>query len=176
MKNLLFILLSIISISLFSCKTKDVNKMPRQTYINEHYKELKDMLPEAEVTIIEDTIKVLFPNNLLFKTDEHQLNESTTDLMKRLANCINKFNKTSILVCGHTDNTGSEKYNQDLSQKRANAAMNALLTNSVDNARLNAWGFGHRQPLADNSSEKNRALNRRVEFVIMINQNATFKK
>lgn len=176
MKNLLFILLSIISISIFSCKTKDVNRMPRHTYINEHYKELKDLLPEAEVTIIKDTIKVLFPNNLLFQTNEHVINSSTQELMQRLANCVNKFNKTSIMVCGHTDNVGQPEYNQELSQKRADAAMNVLINNKVAKERLHAWGFGHRQPLVENTSDENKALNRRVEFIILINENAVFKK
>lgn len=176
MKNALYFLLGIFMFSLFACKTKDVNKLPKKQYVNNQYKELKDLLPEAQVSIINDTIKVLFPNNLLFSTNEFKMNESTYLLMERFANCLNKYNKTTIIVSGHTDNVGKSEYNQELSRKRAESAMDLLIEFSVNKSRLHSWGFGDRQPLVENDTEENRMLNRRVEFIILIDDDSLFKK
>src|SRR5690606_3107656 len=127
MKRLIYIILPIFVLLMFSCKTKDVNKLSRESYIQQQYKELKDLLPEAQVSILNDTIKVLFPNNLLFETAEYQINDSTLPLLQRLSICVNKYNKTTILVCGHTDNVGQPESNQVLSQKRAESAMDVLI-------------------------------------------------
>ncbi|MEO0086143.1 MAG: OmpA family protein, partial [candidate division WOR-3 bacterium] len=71
-------------------------------------------------------------------------------------------------IQGHTDNIGSDAYNQRLSEERAMSVVNQLVQNSgIAAGRLTAIGYGESQPVADNSTEAGRALNRRVEFVVL---------
>lgn len=134
-----------------------------------NYNELKDLLPEAQVTIVNDTIKILFPNNLLFKTAQSELSSTVDPLMERFAVCLNKYKKTSIMVTGHTDNVGNFESNIALSTKRAESASNRLAELKVVKERLHTWGHGDQYPIASNDAEETRILNRRVEFIILIN-------
>jgi outer membrane protein OmpA-like peptidoglycan-associated protein len=70
-------------------------------------------------------------------------------------------------VQGHTDSTGSKALNQRLSQARADAVMNALVSRGVEKGRLTAKGYGQDMPIADNTSEEGRQKNRRVQFSIV---------
>ena len=72
-----------------------------------------------------------------------------------------------IRVEGHTDSDGGETYNLDLSQSRAEAVVDHLVTRGIDRARLDPAGFGKRRPVADNDSEEGKSRNRRVEFLIV---------
>ncbi len=80
---------------------------------------------------------------------------------------LKKYNQTLINVYGHTDSTGSDQYNQALSQRRANAVSSYLATQGVSQQRMIAQGFGESRPIADNGSEAGRAQNRRVEIQIV---------
>jgi len=75
-----------------------------------------------------------------------------------------------IEIGGHTDQQGSESYNMILSAKRANAVVNALISSGVVPERLKSKGYGFSSPVADNSTESGRALNRRTEFKILENR------
>ena len=79
---------------------------------------------------------------------------------------LKEYNKTSVSVYGHADSTGSDAYNQQLSERRALSVSNYLAAQGVAPARLKAIGFGESSPIADNSTEYGRAANRRVEIVI----------
>lgn len=71
-------------------------------------------------------------------------------------------------IQGHTDSKGSDEYNQDLSERRAQSVVNYLVTQlSIDRARLVAKGYGEAMPIATNDTDEGRALNRRVEFFIL---------
>lgn len=74
---------------------------------------------------------------------------------------------TEILIEGHCDSDGSDAYNLDLSERRANSVQRFLLAHGVEPSRLRAQGFGRSRPIADNSTLEGRALNRRVEFTIL---------
>ena len=79
---------------------------------------------------------------------------------------LNKYEKTVLLIKGHTDDTGSESYNQELSERRANAVKNLLTAYNVNVQRVTTVGMGEFQPKVPNTSDANRQINRRVELSI----------
>jgi outer membrane protein OmpA-like peptidoglycan-associated protein len=79
---------------------------------------------------------------------------------------LKKFNKTVVDVTGHTDNTGSDSHNQDLSQRRAVAVATILANQGVDQRRFYIEGKGEGDPIASNATESGRSQNRRVEIQI----------
>jgi outer membrane protein OmpA-like peptidoglycan-associated protein len=79
---------------------------------------------------------------------------------------LNQYPETTIMIAGHTDSTGSETQNQQLSERRAMAVKNALSGQGVDPARMSAVGYGESKPIADNNTESGRQTNRRVAITI----------
>lgn len=168
MKKILYAIL-ILSTSIFftsCCGTKNT-KQTKQEYMAANYKLLKDTLPEAQVSLLNDTIKVLFPNNLLFNVGSSTLSSAVDPVMKKFAGALNQYQQTQILITGHTDNSGDEQMNLQLSKDRANSTKQSLLNNGVLDSRMYTWGLGDRQPLVPNTTDENKALNRRVEFVVL---------
>lgn len=151
---------------LFSCAASRKSSSPHQ-YMNKQYMELKGILNEAEVSIIKDSVKVIFPNNVLFASASDQLKEEIRPTFARFADVLKKYDKTKIIVTGYTDNTGTDQYNNELSEKRAVSGKQLLMENGVASERMYTWGFGSRVPAASNDTEEGRAKNRRVEFVIL---------
>lgn len=110
------------------------------------------------VNIIDLSIK--FDNNSSEIKNQYQKNlESFTNLLKQ--------NKSlTAVIEAHTDSKGSESYNQILSDKRANAVMNALKSSNIDSSRLRAIGYGESQPIATNDTAEGKAINRRVTALV----------
>ena len=88
----------------------------------------------------------------------------------KLANVLQKYPDTNIEILGHTDDKGTNAYNQRLSQRRAASASSYLRSQGIANARVTTKGLGETDPKVPNDSEAGRADNRRVEFVITANQ------
>ncbi len=86
--------------------------------------------------------------------------DELTELMER-------YPKLRLEIQGHTDNIGGEEFNQNLSDARAKAVMREMIKRGIEEKRLRARGFGMSQPVAPNDSERNRALNRRTQFVVL---------
>ncbi|HTN18067.1 MAG TPA: OmpA family protein [Chitinophagaceae bacterium] len=132
------------------------------------YKKLKRSLKSsALVSHLNDTVKVIFPSNLMFGFNSASINEPIIPKMQRFALALNKFDRTAVLISGHTDNKGAEQYNNELSGRRADSAKVVLSQYQVKPERINTWGMGMRHPVASNETDEGRALNRRVEFVIL---------
>lgn len=148
--------------ALMSCAPKS-----KKAYMNKTYKRLNRTLKFAIVSNLNDTVKVIFPSNLMFDFNSVAIYESVMPKIHRFAKTLNKYNKTAILINGHSDNIGEEQYNKDLSAKRADTAKRALMRYNVAPERMSTWGMGMRHPIADNQTEEGRARNRRVEFVIL---------
>ena len=106
------------------------------------------------------------PQDLLFATDSASLRPDLTSDIRTVAASLLKYPNSRIEVIGHTDNTGSAAYNQDLSQRRAVSVANVLRESGVPNGRISAYGRGEDQPIASNLSAQGRAQNRRVEIII----------
>lgn len=165
-KKLLFIIVVLFSAQMIasSCGTPKT----KHAYMRKTYKKLKRSLKSsAHVSQLNDTVKVIFPSNLMFDFNSASISETIIPKMQRFATALNKFDRTAILVNGHTDNKGAEQYNNELSSRRADSAKIVLSQFKVQPERINTWGMGMRHPVASNETEEGRALNRRVEFVIL---------
>ena len=139
----------------------------KKEYMQKTYTEIKNTLQEADVVMIEDSIKVLFPDHIVYLSkDELPSSDYTTPLMN-FSKLLLKYKKTNILVTGHSDNKGKELSNKALSAKRAENIKNILIQNGVASYRLKSWGIGSRSPVASNETKEGRDKNRRVEFVVL---------
>lgn len=121
----------------------------------------------VSVTRVGNNIILNMPSNITFATDQDQVVPAFYQTLNSVALVLNKYNQTLINVFGHTDSTGSDSYNQALSQRRAFAVSNYLTSQGVNPQRLIAQGYGESRPIADNSTETGRAQNRRVEIQIV---------
>ena len=139
----------------------------KSEYMQKTFTEIQNALPEAEVKLIEDSIKVLFPNNIIYNRGEVYPNSNYQTPIRTFCQLLKKYNKTDILVTGHTDSRGDKQKNRMLSEQRAKNIVSILNDYQVNRSRLNAMGLGDLSPIADNASEEGRAINRRVEFVVL---------
>ena len=113
-----------------------------------------------------DVLAVTFRSDYLFAVGSANLNAGAFNEISRVSRVLNQYPDTSIQVAGHTDSTGSEEFNQTLSEQRASNVKNALVGQGVDPNRISTIGFGESAPVADNSTESGRQLNRRVVITI----------
>lgn len=138
---------------------------------------IKDEIPGAEVTRVGEGINVTFNENnpdgskagVYFATNLSDINSNSKLALDKLVKVFNAYPETNILIEGHTDDVGDAAYNETLSQKRATSVGNYLKAANIAPSRLTIKWYGELQPKADNSSDANRALNRRVEFAITAN-------
>ncbi len=108
-------------------------------------------------------------NNIFFETGKSELKTESFVELDRVVQFLNDNPKVIIELSGHTDNVGNKESNKSLSQKRADAVMQYLVSKGIDPSRLVAKGYGMEKPVADNSTEEGKAQNRRVEFTILEN-------
>ena len=114
-----------------------------------------------------DVLTVTFKSDFLFSVNSSTLLPGAYDELERVAQVLNQYPQTTIRIAGHTDGTGSEAYNQKLSERRALSVKNALVDMKVDPARMTTIGYGKSRPIADNATEAGRQQNRRVEIRII---------
>lgn len=128
--------------------------------------ELRGINGQFNVTNMGDYLVVNMPQDVLFSVDSAALRPDLTRDIKAVAQNLMRYPNSQIQIVGHTDNTGSASYNQDLSQRRAVSVANVLRESGVPNARISAFGRGEDQPIASNLTPEGRAQNRRVEIII----------
>ena len=104
----------------------------------------------------------------MFATNSSTLSDASRSALRKLAESLNQNPDTDIKIVGHTDNTGNVDYNQTLSEKRAKSVFDYLMVDQgVSSKRMEFEGKGIHEPIADNSTVEGRALNRRVEIIIL---------
>ncbi|MBN2185369.1 MAG: OmpA family protein [Candidatus Krumholzibacteriota bacterium] len=138
-------------------------------YMDKQAEEIERDLEGAKVERVGEGIKITFDSGILFDVDRAALQPAAKTDLERLAVILNKYSDTNILIEGHTDSTGSEEHNMELSRKRAEAVAAQLAAVSVDPVRFTLVGYGEIQPIATNDTELGRKQNRRVELAIMAN-------
>ncbi|KAJ8138832.1 hypothetical protein OY671_007954 [Metschnikowia pulcherrima] len=112
-------------------------------------------------------ILVNSPNGVTFDTDSSAIKPTFRDTSDKVAQSLNQYPDSSIDVYGHTDSTGSDAYNQALSERRARAVADYSTSRGVSYSRIRSQGFGETQPVASNDTEAGRSANRRVEIKIV---------
>jgi len=121
----------------------------------------------VSVTRIGDNITLNMPGNVTFATDSSDLNPAFFDVLNSVSKVLIEFDQTVVEVAGHTDSTGSDTYNQSLSERRAGSVGQYLQSQSIASQRLITIGLGESMPVADNGSAAGRQSNRRVEITMV---------
>lgn len=121
----------------------------------------------VSVTRMGDNITLNMPGNITFATNSSDLNPAFFDVLTSVSKVLKEFDKTIVEVAGHTDSTGTEEYNQGLSERRANTVSQYLSGRGISGQRLITVGMGELRPIADNSTAEGRAANRRVEITMV---------
>ena len=131
--------------------------------------EIKQTVPGATVTREGEGILVKFDSGILFDTDKSALKAEAQSNLQKLAASLQNNPETNILIVGHTDNTGSDAHNMNLSEQRAASVKSFIAAANVASSRLKTSGKGETEPIADNTTVDGRSKNRRVEIVIVAN-------
>jgi outer membrane protein OmpA-like peptidoglycan-associated protein len=134
-------------------------------YMDRQEQELRNVVASSEAASIrrsEDVLVATFKGETFFNHDSSMLLPGGYTEVSRIAGILNKYNQTQIEVGGHTDSTGDEQYNQQLSMRRADAVKNALVQQGINPSRIRTYGYGESRPISSNA-----ATNRRVEITII---------
>jgi outer membrane protein OmpA-like peptidoglycan-associated protein len=116
--------------------------------------------------VSDDMLLVHFDSDVLFAVDSATLDVGARSTLDQAAAVFLEYPKTAIVVQGHTDSTGSETHNQDLSERRATMVRNYLVSRGVEDARMTAIGYGEGEPIASNDTSEGRERNRRVDLLL----------
>jgi len=132
--------------------------------------EIKNEVPGAKVERVGEGIVVEFSSAVLFGFDQSGLTSKSESTLDDLITILNKYPDTNLEIQGHTDNKGTDEYNQGLSERRAGSVASYLKSHGVSAGRVRTVGFGKNSPKYSNDTESGRAQNRRVEFLITANE------
>jgi outer membrane protein OmpA-like peptidoglycan-associated protein len=137
-------------------------------YMDKQEAKLREQLQGSGVSVTRsgDNIILNMPSNITFEVDSFALRSEFTNVLNSVALVLNEYKSTLVTIAGHTDSTGSDAYNMDLSQKRALTVGEYLQGQKVALERLAATGYGETRPIATNDTPEGRALNRRVEITL----------
>ncbi|HET9940258.1 MAG TPA: OmpA family protein, partial [Candidatus Eisenbacteria bacterium] len=133
--------------------------------MDEKAQELEAKLPGAKVDRVGEGILVTFPSGLLFDFDSDAVRGEASHNLNTLAESLEKYDNSDLLIVGHTDDVGTESYNQGLSERRADAAANYLRARGVRRS-IRTVGRGEDEPIVSNATDEGRSKNRRVEVAI----------
>jgi outer membrane protein OmpA-like peptidoglycan-associated protein len=138
-------------------------------YMDRQAAEMERDLEGARIERIGEGIKITWSGGVLFDVDRADLRPEAQAELVKLGDILEKYDDTNILVEGHTDATGTEEYNMDLSLRRSSSVATFLAFQGVGRDRLDAVGYGELQPVASNETAAGRQQNRRVEVAIWAN-------
>ena len=137
-------------------------------YMDQQEAKLREKMAGTGVTVTRDGDNIILnmPSNITFDVNSSTLNPSFTNVLEGVSMVMQEYESTLVTIAGHTDSTGSESYNQELSRKRALSVAENLNAQGVAVERLAAVGYGEQYPVVSNDTAEGRAQNRRVEISI----------
>jgi outer membrane protein OmpA-like peptidoglycan-associated protein len=135
-------------------------------YMDEQEKKLRRQTAGTGVGVTRDGDQLVLdmPSEITFATGSANLDPAFRATLDKVAQTLTEYEKTYVDVMGHTDSTGSDAFNQTLSEQRSSSVASYLTQKGVQSARLATKGYGESQPRASNTTEEGRASNRRVEI------------
>jgi outer membrane protein OmpA-like peptidoglycan-associated protein len=135
-------------------------------YMDQQEKKLRQQTAGTGVKVVRegDNLVLDMPSELTFAVGSANIEPNFRATLDKVASTLGQYEKTYVDVMGHTDSTGSDDYNQGLSERRASSVAGYLGSRGVQQARLATKGYGESQPVASNTTEEGRAANRRVEI------------
>lgn len=138
-------------------------------YMDRQEAELRQKLAGTGVSVtrMDDDIVLNMPGNITFETNQSAIDAGFYEVLDSVAIVVNKFDQTIIEIVGHTDSTGNDSINQPLSERRASSVGAYLRSQDVMPQRISTYGVGSQYPVASNNTSEGRALNRRVEIVLL---------
>jgi len=138
-------------------------------YMDTQEAKLRKQLRGSGVSVEREgnNINLIMPGNITFSSGHATIDQSFVPVLDSVVLVLNEFNKTLIVVSGHTDSSGSNTFNQKLSERRALSVSTHLNTGGIINDRIEIIGFGESQPIASNKTDAGKKLNRRVEVTLL---------
>ena len=138
-------------------------------YMDKQERDLRARTAGTDVQVVRqgDDLILNIPSGINFAYNSATVEPQFQRTLDQVSQVLGQYDRTYIDIYGHTDSTGSEAYNQDLSERRAGSVADYLETRGVRGARIGTRGFGELQPIASNDTEQGRAVNRRVEIKIV---------
>ncbi|RRQ50953.1 OmpA family protein [Sphingorhabdus wooponensis] len=135
-------------------------------YMDEQERKLRQQTAGTGINVIRDGDNLVLdmPSEITFGVDSANIDPSFRSTLDEVASTLIQYEKTYVDVLGHTDSTGSDAYNQALSERRASSVADYLSSRGVQSARLATRGYGESQPKASNLDAAGRSANRRVEI------------
>jgi len=138
-------------------------------YMDQQEADLRRQTAGTGVDVIRtgDELVLRMPAGITFAVDSYALQPGVQGTLNEVSRTLASYNQTYVDVLGHTDSTGSDAYNQALSERRAQSVADYLASHGVARARMGIRGFGETQPIASNDTDAGRAQNRRVEIKVV---------
>lgn len=138
-------------------------------YMDRQEAQLRQKLEGTGVRVVREgnNIRLVMPAGITFGVDRYEVRPAFYSTLESVALVLKEFQKTNIRIAGHTDSTGSDSYNQTLSERRASSVGQFLVTQGIAGGRIWSTGYGERYPIASNDSEVGRQQNRRVELELV---------
>jgi outer membrane protein OmpA-like peptidoglycan-associated protein len=138
-------------------------------YMDTQEVKLRQQLENTGVSVTRqgENIILNMPSNITFEVDRSDLRPDFVEVLHSVALVLKEYKSTIIEVAGHTDSTGSDSYNQLLSQQRAQAVTDVLIRDGVQPVRIDTVGYGESRPIASNNTPQGRQQNRRVELTLL---------
>jgi outer membrane protein OmpA-like peptidoglycan-associated protein len=138
-------------------------------YMDVQEAKLRQKLSGTGVSVTRDGDNIILnmPSNITFGVDSADISSNFYQVLDSVTIILKEYDKTLVEVMGHTDSTGSEQHNQQLSDRRARSVTDYFASREINPVRLQAYGYGEGYPVASNDTQQGRAQNRRVEIALV---------